>query len=258
MEETWSTVKIREITLAVYVPPHTGKSTHVNRPTHGLVMNAPTAQRDYHFSDGRVLHTLENQIFYLPKGSSYRVFLRQDGGCYAINFDVNETLSCEPFAIDLPDAAQAALLFQNAAKAWRGRERSFQAETYSCLYGIIARLVRAASLDAAPPAAARILSPAEEEIRQRYTDSDLNVEALAALCGISVTYFRRLFHQLHGMSPKEYICSLRIEHARTLLKSQQFTIAQIAELSGFGDPCYFSREFRKRVGETPSACRKGS
>ena len=73
---------------ADFVPPEFGKTLHINRAYHGLVLNNPDIKRDYIFEDGKVLHTEGNTLFYLPKGSSYRVQrISGEGGCYAINFD---------------------------------------------------------------------------------------------------------------------------------------------------------------------------
>ena len=73
MNEQWKNVIITEINIAVYVAPNTGKHIHKNRPYHGLVLNDSESVKDYVFDDGRIMHTEENTIFYLPQGTSYHV-----------------------------------------------------------------------------------------------------------------------------------------------------------------------------------------
>ena len=56
----------------------------------------------------------------------------------------------------------------------------------------------------------------EEEFRK---GNNVDIPFLARECNISQTYFRRLFHHLYGASPKQYILSVRLRWAKTMLKS---------------------------------------
>ena len=77
------------------------------------------------------------------------------------------------------------------------------------------------------------------------------VAALAELCGMSEVYFRKLFRSRFGVSPKEFTIQRRIEYAKQLLVSGEFTVAMVASMCGYAEPCHFSREFIKRVGCAP-------
>ncbi len=73
---------------------------------------------------------------------------------------------------------------------------------------------------------------------------------------LSISYFSKLFHDHVGMSFQEYICSSRIELAkRQLLSNRQLSISNIAYDLGYKDVSYFSRQFKKHTGCTPSAFR---
>ena len=96
------------------------------------------------------------------------------------------------------------------------------------------------------------LEQARMTIQENFRN-DLSVEALASSVGISVSYFRRLFQEVYGCPPMQYIINLRIEHARDLLLSQEVNVTEAAHLSGFNDIYYFSRLFKKKTGLTPSA-----
>jgi AraC-like DNA-binding protein len=68
-------------------------------------------------------------------------------------------------------------------------------------------------------------------------------------------YFRDLFRKEIGMTPLQLLSKKRIEHAQQLLLSMHLTrysIKEISRRSGFTDPYYFSRTFRKWTGVPPS------
>lgn len=68
-------------------------------------------------------------------------------------------------------------------------------------------------------------------------------------------YLRKLFKKETGMSPLEYMTSLRMKSAERLLTTiwtNGYTIAEIAQMCGFEDALYFSRVFKKYYGCSPS------
>jgi len=89
-------------------------------------------------------------------------------------------------------------------------------------------------------------------MRSNFQDPNLTISALAAKSGISEVYFRKLFKEEYGISPGKELLRMRIEFAKTMLDSELFSIAQIAETAGFRDQRYFSVAFKKATGITPS------
>lgn len=84
-------------------------------------------------------------------------------------------------------------------------------------------------------------------------DSDLNLSQIAAKCGVSDCYFRRLFQQYSGESPMNFRQRLRIERAKQLLLSdEQYTVSEVAQELGFADVYHFSKTFKKYCGESPT------
>jgi AraC-like DNA-binding protein len=72
---------------------------------------------------------------------------------------------------------------------------------------------------------------------------------------MSVSWFIRSFKEYTGSTPTQYILSLRISNAQTLLGSTNYNITEIAEIVGYDNPLYFSRLFRKQSGMSPSEFR---
>lgn len=86
--------------------------------------------------------------------------------------------------------------------------------------------------------------------------SEINAEKLAALAGMSIPHFNRLFRKVLRLSPMEYVLSLRIQEAQRLLATTPATMGEIAAAIGFYDQSHFTKRFRKITGMTPLAYRK--
>ena len=100
--------------------------------------------------------------------------------------------------------------------------------------------------------------PLVEQLLQRLTrsfnDPELSVSKLLDSMGYSKDHLRRIFIASVGVSPSEYLTSIRINHAKKLLinqKETRLTISEISALCGYYDSRYFSRIFKKRTGLTP-------
>lgn len=81
---------------------------------------------------------------------------------------------------------------------------------------------------------------------------------LAAACGISEAYLRRLFVRCLGVPPTVYMLQQRRLHAYELITSQEFSVTTAAAAAGFCDMSYFSRAFKKHFGIAPAALRRGN
>ena len=117
MKDVLINVSVKDVLFAIYVAPKTGKTYHNNRPSHGLILNDAFAQKTYYFLDGTVLNTYPNEVYYLPKGSTYKVGALDKGGCYAINFDADITYP--PFKMRVRDIDGILRSFSVAEKSWR-------------------------------------------------------------------------------------------------------------------------------------------
>ncbi|EAS45121.1 DNA-binding response regulator [Photobacterium profundum] len=83
----------------------------------------------------------------------------------------------------------------------------------------------------------------------------LREEDLANACQYSPTYFSRLFHNVMGVTLKQYIIKKRLDLACGLLISDREKISSVATSAGFKDVSYFSRVFKKHIGCSPGEFR---
>lgn len=255
MNGEWKNAVVSKVAVAIYVAPGTGSVTHVDRPFHGFVLNDPLADKDYLFSDGSVMRTGGEELFYLPKGSSYRIAARNYSGCYAINFDLLAPLSDRPFTLRFRNTEPLFRLMRETVHLWQAHEPFYETAAIRAVYGLILAIAGEEARVYAPTTQESLILPACEMIRDGYTDPSLTVASLAAACGVSEVYLRRLFLRVYGVSPKEYVIGMRIRHAKELLASGQFSVSEVARLSGYSDATHFSRDFKMRVGAPPSLWR---
>lgn len=249
MKKEWTEAVITKISLAMYVPPDTGKHIHKDRAFHGFVLNDESSVKDYCFSDGHVMHTKGGEFFYLPKGSSYYVKAIREGGCYAINFDTS--ITDEPFAVSFRNVEALLHSFKAACDAYKNQDELCDVLAMRALYDAIYQAGREIKKRYVSGEQYSVISPAVKEIEGGFTRADMSVSSLAALCGISEVYLRRLFLSAFGVSPKEYIIQKRVEYAKSLLLSGDFSVSEVALMSGYAEPCHFSREFKARTGVSP-------
>ena len=94
------------------------------------------------------------------------------------------------------------------------------------------------------------------DMQQKFKNPDYKVSGAARKAGISDVYFRRLFKEELGMSPLQYLISLRIAHAKNLITYEKKSVSEVASESGFSDIYYFSRMFKKATGFTPTEYRR--
>ena len=81
---------------------------------------------------------------------------------------------------------------------------------------------------------------------------DISIEKLADISGISSVYFRKIFSEIYGMPPMQYVGRIRIEKAKGMLIGDFISVTQIAEMSGFGSVYHFCKAFKKSTGLTPT------
>jgi AraC-like DNA-binding protein len=98
------------------------------------------------------------------------------------------------------------------------------------------------------------------EIASKISDAPQHaphVEELARRSGYTPDHFSRVFREVIGLSPKQFIVEARLNRARQLLLESTLSVSQIAEELGYEDIFSFSRQFKTHTGRTPSRYRFG-
>ena len=91
-----------------------------------------------------------------------------------------------------------------------------------------------------------------EFMEQQMDNSELTIDAFAEHLMMSRTIFYRKLKSIIGLTPVDFIREIRIKRAVQLIDSGEYNFSQIAYMTGFSDPKYFSKCFKKVMGVTPS------
>jgi len=94
------------------------------------------------------------------------------------------------------------------------------------------------------------------KLEENWQNQTSNQE-LARIMHVSLATFYRLFREAAGCTPAQYVGRLRIRHACNLLRTTDNTVSEISSQAGFPDSNYFSRIFRRVIGTSPRAYRRG-
>ncbi|NJL70287.1 MAG: helix-turn-helix domain-containing protein [Candidatus Competibacteraceae bacterium] len=88
-------------------------------------------------------------------------------------------------------------------------------------------------------------------LRAHYAESNA-LAVMQAQVALHPDYFRDLFHQQVHQTPNQYLTQLRLRAARHFLSESAISIKEVATKTGFADPQYFTRAYRKFWGYPPS------
>jgi YesN/AraC family two-component response regulator len=84
-----------------------------------------------------------------------------------------------------------------------------------------------------------------------FSNPDLSISSIAEELSYNQKYLSHIFKEKTGIGYSEYLRSVRLKYAVMLLDQGIDSIKNVAFLSGFSDPLYFSKVFKEQVGYSP-------
>lgn len=100
-----------------------------------------------------------------------------------------------------------------------------------------------------------LIARCQQWVAEHYDESH-PVRGMTRMSGLSERSFKRRFQHATGMSPIEYVHTLRLEEAKQCLESSDTPIETVATAVGYEDASFFNRLFRRKVGLTPAQYRR--
>lgn len=230
------------------------------------------ALRDHHLihivASGRgklVLRDTEYQLtagdgFYIPENEVvyYAADEVEPWEYYWVGFngiDAQRLLGAAEFsaaspAFRLSDTAAAIGLLRQLYRA-TGTTFADEIKMTGLLYQLFSLLVTDNDKSAGRAQNDSYLKSALKFIEHNYS-SMISVADIAHSAGISRSHLYRIFVRELGTTPNEYLTRYRVDIARQLLSHHNVNVSEAAYSSGFSDPLYFSRVFKKLTGVAPS------
>ena len=92
-------------------------------------------------------------------------------------------------------------------------------------------------------------------IRSNYMNK-ISLDAISEYVYMSKSYISKIFNEEMGMNISSYINKIRIEKSKHLLIDASLSIVEVANLAGFEDQSYFSKQFKNETGISPKIFRE--
>lgn len=211
---------------------------------------------EYNFLNRKCI-AKSGDIIFLDKNSSYcaRVISKEAWEHFVISFKTpvdNEALNLPFKTINkTTHISRFNELFSEAHNVWSQCGAAYKIRTKAIVTKILYELTMENisnffDRDTMHLTIRKISDYMEENYSEKIT-----IEDLAKLSGYSASHFARIFNEVYGISPIQYLNHIRITHAKNLIKAKQHTITQIAQKCGFTNVYYFSSYFKKATGVSP-------
>jgi len=161
----------------------------------------------------------------------------------------------------LDSTAEAlGIRLESEEKLWIRPELARELDTVEKAAAFLVRLAKKIRLGFQPSSGGSeqsVIHAAERFIRENYMD-DIHLTLLAERFNYNPSYFSEWFKAKTGKTFIQYVTEVRMEHAVRLLAETKLPLWDIAELTGFSNPSYFSSKFKKIYGMSPSEYRQAS
>ncbi len=213
-----------------------------------------------HLPDGTAQSLAVGSLLYVRAGAVLRFEdVSGETVCEFVRFDADADFMRH---LDLPDAliGEAG---EGASLAGIVRMNPYALEfAHDCLkigatvYFALAKLARDRMLSRFErfDALTDRLSPAMLQIEQRYAEP-LTVRVLAYSCRMSESQFSRLFKQMYGCTPIQYLIRVRLDKAKSMLADGEYDLDAVAAACGLGNAKYFGELLKKHDHITPRELR---
>lgn len=221
------------------------------RPFHALSMRLDGSSTFIH-KDQR-FQVNKDDILFMPKGYDYIQQTNTGENLFCIHFAMNTDVPLQPTVFVPTNPTIFRQCFSSMYDQWKVRSTGFEYAALSLFYSILQN-VEIQQYESNRPTNSTLqqLRYVIQYINTHFSDADLSIAQLAAMMHICDSYFREIFQHEMGLSPKEYINSLRKEYACALLQSGYYSVAEVAKRVGIPNTKYFYTFIKKQTGKIPS------
>lgn len=190
----------------------------------------------------------DNTVSYVPARLDYSRHSARDE-LIAVHFETTDYTAREIECFVPTDAQTLSGLFRKILDCWNKKETGYRFRCAAILYEIFAECYRQ---NYKQNAKLPKIQASVDYIHQNYRNSGLSIKEIADRSFMTEVYFRKLFKEAYGISPQKYIIGLRMQNAVGLMATGYYSLKEVAAMSGYNDYRYFSVEFKRMHGISPS------
>ncbi len=193
-------------------------------------------------------HVGDKYVCFVPANMGYDRIAKKDD-LIAINCRI-KGYTAEDIECFLPqNTDKLENLFKKAYACWTKKEAGYYHRCIAYFYQILAECCKQNSVTA--PSDSKIQASIHY-INANFADPDLSVKEIASKSFMSEVYFRKIFKAEYGTSPQKFIIKLRMQKAVELIETGDYSLKEVALMAGYNDYKYFSAEFKRLLGVSPS------
>ncbi len=205
-----------------------------------------------------LLRATHGSVLFLPRGCSLSSETETGGSVIIMEFEQceteNSTLNLSLVTSSAPSRLKNRFL-HFALECAKPRSISSECSMLTDFYGILHELSRNTADGNRQALQEEKIRPSVAYLERHFSDKKLNIGQIAALSGISETYFRALFQKQYGCTPIQYVNHKKLERAKALLTETDLPISEIEAACGFRDHAYFVKQFERAYNVSPESLR---
>ena len=218
------------------------------RPYHALSFRV-TGNAEFKHNTG-ITKVSGGDMIFVPSYFKYSLDA-QNEQLYVVHFVSDDMLHDHIATFHAENPSYFERKFKELYLSWSKKLPGYEYECKSIMYKILYRIEHELTKNTFSTSEERLFDVVEY-IHDNFTNKDMTIEYLAKMCGVSDTYFRRIFVKNYSVTPLKYINDLKLNYAKELLRSSYYTVSEVAEKCGFENVYYFSLFMKKRTGKSPS------
>lgn len=212
---------------------------------------------DYHMGDGRSFTYTAGDVHYLPLHCGYTMDIHPEGLHYIVcDFVCPAQETRQDFGFSAKNPQIYEKLFRELALRFSAQGPERMALSLSVLFQIYGQIVRDHHPSYISGAAKKKIASVQTFLLQNLADRSLSVKQLAERAHMSEVHFRRLFHDMYGISPVKYLLAARVDRAKSLMGLSEMRLEDIAAQTGFSSTSHLCTAFKAATGLTPGQYRR--
>ena len=211
------------------------------------------SENSYELQSGKIIHGCPGKwLTARNRGNSpfkfFTLYYKYDG-------QDSNYMHC-PYELEINFTPKLFSILQQLSSFWKTPDTQLSLEMKTLAYSALSEIFSCAkSMDKADTHS--VIEDAKNYIEHYYMQPQ-TLSDLGHKYNMSGKYFSEVFKKYTGIGPIDYLISCRLKQSRRLLENTECSIKEIGQSVGYEDPLYFSRQFSRHYGISPSKFRQQS